>query len=114
MTSGMRTIIYPVRDLETAKATYGQLLGVAPSMDSPYYVQFNVGDQDIGLDPNGYSQGMTGPVGYWHVADIQETLQRLLAVGAEVQQGVRDVGGGKLIAVVRDADGNTIGLIQPT
>ena len=73
---------------------------------------FKVGDQEIGLDPNGHNQGMTGPVGYWYVNDIKNTLQSLLGVGAKVQQAVKDVGGGKLIASVKDADSNVIGLVQ--
>ncbi|MGD0256141.1 MAG: VOC family protein [Acidimicrobiales bacterium] len=112
MTSGIRTVIYPVKDLAQAKTLYGKLLGVAPYMDEPYYVGFRLGDQEIGLDPHGHSQGMTGPVGYWHVDDIQEILKLLLDAGAETQRVVRDVGGGKLIASVKDADGNSIGLIQ--
>jgi predicted enzyme related to lactoylglutathione lyase len=112
MTSGLRTVIYPVKDLARAKALYGTLLGVAPYMDEAYYVGFNVGGQDVGLDPHGHSQGMTGPVGYWHVADIQESLKLLLDAGAETLRPVGDVGGGKLIAAVKDADGNVIGLIQ--
>lgn len=112
MTSGFRTIIYPVKDLAKAKALYGALLGVAPEMDEPYYVGFRVGDQDIGLDPHGHSQGMTGPVGYYDVDDIKGSLELLLEAGAEVQQATRDVGGGKLIATVKDPDGNSIGLIQ--
>ena len=67
---------------------------------------------DVGLDPNGHSQGMTGPVAYSHVDDLQTTLQSLLAAGAEIQQAVKDVGGGKLVASVKDPDGNIIGLIQ--
>ena len=112
MTSGMRTIIYPVKDLAQAKALYGKLLGVAPYADEAYYVGFRVGDQEIGLDPHGHSQGMTGPVGYYEVDDINESLKALLDAGAEEQQAIRDVGGGKLIASVKDADGNIIGLIQ--
>jgi predicted enzyme related to lactoylglutathione lyase len=112
MTSGLRTVIYPVKDLARAKALYGTLLGVAPYMDEAYYVGFTVGGQDVGLDPHGHSQGMTGPVGYWHVADIQESLKLLLDAGAESLRPVGDVGGGKLIAAVKDADGNVIGLIQ--
>lgn len=112
MTSGIRTIIYPVKDLARAKALYGRLLGVEPSMDEAYYVQFDVGDQQVGRDPHGHSQGMTGPVGYWNVDDITASLTALLDAGAEEQQPVKDVGGGKLIAVVKDADGNGIGLIQ--
>jgi predicted enzyme related to lactoylglutathione lyase len=112
MTSGIRTVIYPVRDLVQAKALFTTLSGVKPLHDKPYYVGFSVEGQDIGLDPNGHSQGMTGPVGYWHVDDIKKTLQALLNAGAEAQQEVKDVGGGRLIASVKDADGNVIGLIQ--
>jgi predicted enzyme related to lactoylglutathione lyase len=112
MESGMKTIIYPVTDLARAKALYGALLGVAPAMDEAYYVGFRVADQDIGLDPHGHSKGMTGPVGYWNVENIEESLTLLLAAGAETQQAISDVGGGKLTATVKDADGNVIGLIQ--
>jgi predicted enzyme related to lactoylglutathione lyase len=55
---------------------------------------------------------MTGPLNYWHVDDIEKSLQNLLDAGAETQQAVRDVGGGKLIASVKDTDGNVIGLLQ--
>jgi predicted enzyme related to lactoylglutathione lyase len=112
MTEGLKTIIYPVNDIARAKTLYGKLLGVKPTMDEAYYVGFRVGDQDVGLDPNGHSQGMTGPIGYWHVDDIKKSLKLLLQSGAQAQQEIKDVGGGKLIASVKDADGNVIGLIQ--
>ena len=89
----MRTIIYPVKDLAQGKELYGKLLGVAPYADEVYYVGFSVEGQEVGLDPNGHSKGMTGPVGYWHVDDINESLGMLLGAGAELQQAVRDVGG---------------------
>ena len=98
MTKGVRTIIYPVTDIAQAKKLYISLLGVKPIMDEAYYVGFKVGDQDIGLDPNGHNQGMTGPVGYHHVNDIKKSLQLLLDAGAQLRQEVKDVGGGKLIA----------------
>ncbi|MBC7869427.1 MAG: glyoxalase [Chitinophagaceae bacterium] len=112
MNQGIKTIIYPVKDIARAKALYSQLLGVAPYMDEAYYVGFNVDGQDIGLDPHGYSKGMTGPIGYYHVDDIHKSLQSLLDAGAQAQQEVKDVGGGKLIASVKDVDGHIIGLIQ--
>ena len=112
MTEGVKTIIYPVKDLAQAKQLFSALLGVEPVADKPYYVGYRVGGQDIGLDPNGHRQGMTGPVCYWHVDDLRQTLQALLAAGAETQQDVKDVGGGKLTALVKDADGNIIGLLQ--
>ena len=112
MTSGLQTVIYPVKDLERAKTLYGALMGVEPYVDAPYYVGFRVGDQELGLDPNGHSQGLTGPLNYWEVEDIDESVKRLLAAGAEEHQAIRDVGGGKLIASVKDADGNITGLAQ--
>jgi predicted enzyme related to lactoylglutathione lyase len=112
MTSGIKTVIYPVKDLDRAKALYGAALGVEPDMDEAYYVGFSVDGQHIGLDPNGHNNGMTGPVGYFHVDDVNKSLAGLLAAGAVEQQTVQDVGGGKLVASVTDADGNVIGLIQ--
>lgn len=109
MNRGIRTVIYPVKDIAQAKTLYSKLLDVEPYADAAYYVGFRVGDQEIGLDPNGHKQGMTG---YYHVSDIKKSLQLLLDAGAKTQQEIKDVGGGKLIASVKDADGNIIGLIQ--
>lgn len=112
MNQGVKTIIYPVKDIAKSKAVFTTLLGVEPHGENPYYVGFKVGDQEIGLNPNGHNQGMTGPLCYYHVDDIQKSLQSLLDSGATTLQEVTDVGGGKLVASVKDADGNSIGLIQ--
>ena len=109
MNQGIKTVIYPVKDIARAKSLFSQLLGVEPYADQPYYVGFRVGDQDIGLDPNGHKAGTTA---YHHVDDIKKGLQLLLDAGAHLLQEVKDVGGGKLIAIVKDADGNIIGLLQ--
>ncbi|GAA4062036.1 VOC family protein [Nonomuraea soli] len=108
----VETIIYPVSDLAKAKTVFGALVGAEPYMDEVYYVGYHVDGQDIGLDPNGHRQGMTGPVCYWHVQDIAASLQRLLTTGAVLRQDITDVGGGKLTALVTDADGNVVGLTQ--
>jgi predicted enzyme related to lactoylglutathione lyase len=109
MTTGIKTIIYPVNDLARAKGVFSTLLGVEPAMDQPYYVQFIIGDQTIGLDPNGHKQGMTA---YWHVDDIRSSLESIQNAGGEVVEGIKDVGGGRQIAAVKDAEGNIIGLLQ--
>jgi predicted enzyme related to lactoylglutathione lyase len=114
MSEGVKTVIYPVRDINQAKAVFSALLETDPVMDQAYYVQFDVNGQDVGLDPNGHAKGMTGPVHYWHVTDIHGRVEALRAAGATVTQDVKDVGGGKLIATLIDADGNVIGLVQPT
>lgn len=112
MNQGFSLFVYPVKDLERAKTLYSKLLGVSPYADTPYYVGFRVGGQEIGLDPHGHTKGMNGPVGYWHVDDIKQSLQVLLEAGAQLQQEIKDVGGGRLIAWVKDADSNVIGLMQ--
>jgi len=112
MNQGIRVFIYPVKHIARAKTLYSRLLGVEPYTDEAYYVGFKVGDQEIGLDPNGHNKGMTAPVGYWQVGDIKKSLQSLLDAGAQLQQEVKDVGRGKLTASIKDADGNITGLIQ--
>jgi len=82
MTEGVKTIIYPVTDLARNRTLYSTLLGVQPYADEAYDVGFNVEGQDVGLDPHGRSQGMTAPVGYWHVDDIVESLKALLDAGS--------------------------------
>src|SRR4051812_45161386 len=109
---GIKQFVYPVRDIAQAKTLYSKLLGVEPYVDAAYYVGYKVGDQEIGLDPNGHNQGMTGPIGYYQVDDIKQSLQSLVDAGGQIQQDARDVGGGMLIASVKDADGNIIGLKQ--
>ena len=112
MNQGISLLVYPVKDIAQAKKLYSTFLGVEPYVDGAYYVGFRIGDQEIGLDPNGHSKGMTGPIGYCQVNDIQKSLQLLLDAVAQTQQEVTDVGGGMLIAWVKDADNNIIGLMQ--
>jgi predicted enzyme related to lactoylglutathione lyase len=112
MTQGIKTFIYPVKDAARAKSFYSKLLGIEPHCNEPYYIGFQVGDQEIGLVPSGHGAGLTAPLGYVHVADIQKTLQSLLESGAKIEQELKNVGGGRLIASVKDADANVIGLLQ--
>jgi len=101
-----------VSDLAKAKEVYAALLGLKPENDTPYYVGFEADDQHIGLLPNGGSRGMTAPVAYWHVPDIEAKLAEVTAAGATVQEAAHDVGGGRLVATFTDPDGNVLGLIQ--
>jgi len=111
-TQGAKTLLHPVSDLEKAKAVYEALLRTPPQNDDPYYVGFEAEGQHIGLVPGGGPQGMTSPVAYWHVPDIEAKLAEVTAAGASVKEPARDVGGGRLVATVTDPDGNVLGLIQ--
>jgi predicted enzyme related to lactoylglutathione lyase len=112
-TQGIKTVLHPVSDLAAAKAVYTALLGVAPQTDESYYVGFEAAGQHIGLVPGrGGPQSMTSPIAYWHVTDIEAKLAEVTAAGATVKESPHDVGGGRLVATVTDADGNVLGLLQ--
>jgi predicted enzyme related to lactoylglutathione lyase len=111
-TQGIKTVLHPVSDHAAAKPVYTALLGIAPQHDAPYYVGYEAEGQHIGLVPGGAAQGMTSPVAYWHVPDIEAKLTEVTAAGAQIKDPVRDVGGGRLVATVIDPDGNVLGLLQ--
>ena len=111
-TEGIKTVLHPVSDLAAAKAVYTALLGVEPQADAAYYVGYDAEGQHIGLVPGGAQQGMTSPVAYWHVPDIEAKLAEVTAAGGTVKDPVRDVGGGRLVATFTDPDGNVLGLLQ--
>ncbi|MCX4527164.1 MULTISPECIES: VOC family protein [unclassified Streptomyces] len=109
---GIKTVLHPVTDLAKAKTVYAALLGIEPQTDSDFYVGFDIAGQHIGLVPGAGTQGMTSPVAYWHVADIEAKLAEVTAAGGAVKNAPADVGGGRLVATVTDLDGNELGLLQ--
>ena len=111
-TEGIKIVLHPVSDLAAAKAVYTALLGMPPTSDSEYYVGYEAAGQQIGLVPGGGPQGMTSPVAYWRVPDIEAKLAEVTAAGATVKEPARDVGGGRLVATFTDPDGNELGVLQ--
>ena len=111
-TEGIKTVLHPVSDVGASKPVYAALLGMEPQQDAPYYVGFEAAGQTIGLVPGGGPQGMTSPVCFWHVADIEAKLAEVTAAGATLKEAAHDVGGGRLVATVTDPDGNVLGLLQ--
>jgi len=113
MFQGLRTVIYHVDDLEKAKAWYTSVLGTPPYFDAPFYVGYNVGGFELGLDPDaaGCTNG-DNAVAYWGVPDAEAAYQRLLGMGAEAHTAVQDVGEGILVAKVKDPFGNVVGIIE--
>ena len=111
---GLRTVIYKVGDLDRAKGWYRKALGIDPYFDEPFYVGFNVGGYELGLDPDTSSgaPGAAGALAYWGVANIEAALAHLVAAGAEPHTAVQDVGGGIRVASVCDPFGNLFGIIE--
>ena len=108
MARNIKLLVYPVKDAEKAKAFYGEFLDTQPYVEGVYYIGYKAGDQEVGLDPH----SRVGPIAYTDVKDIKRSLQALTEVGAEIVQDVKEVGRGLLIAQVKDADGNVVGLRQ--
>ena len=108
------TAIYYASDLGKAKAWYSDVLGVEPYFDEPFYVGFDVGGYELGLQPDRSKtlQGLGGSVSYWRVEDVEAAFERLLELGATVISQVEDVGDGIKTAIVQDPFGNALGIIQ--
>ena len=49
---------------------------------------------------------------FWHVDDIEATVKAVLDAGGTMRQEINDVGNGRRVAAVIDADGNVLGFIQ--
>lgn len=113
MFQGLRTVIYQVADIDAAKAWYTRALGVAPYFDQPFYVGFNVGGYELGLQADAPAQSaVENVVAYWGVGDVQKALDHLLALGASLKGALQDVGEGIQVATVRDPFGNVFGVIR--
>jgi predicted enzyme related to lactoylglutathione lyase len=107
---GIRTVIYPAPDLDASKAWFTALLGVGPYFDQPFYVGFDVGGYELGLDPN--ADPASGAQSYWGVPDIDAAYERLLTAGAQPRTDVTETGDGIRVAAVLEPGGTFLGLIE--
>lgn len=112
MARGLNALLFPSSDPAKTKRLLSVVLGAEPAFDDAYYVGWQMGGLNIGMDPNGRSRGMAGATPFFGVEDIQATVQALRALGAVLEEDVRPVGGGMLVAILSDQDGNMIGLSQ--
>ena len=92
MLRGMATVSYFAADLPAAGRWYTELLGVEPYFEVPgAYLEFRIGDyqHELGLINSNFAPAGTstdpapaGEILYWHVDDLQDSLARLLSMGA--------------------------------
>jgi catechol 2,3-dioxygenase-like lactoylglutathione lyase family enzyme len=107
---GLRTVIYPAPDLDANKAWFTQVTGTAPYFDEPFYVGFNVGGYELGLDPN--ADPATGAVSFWGVDSIEKAFAGLVEAGATVRSEIQDVGEGIKVASFFEPAGSVLGIIE--
>ncbi|GAB3996635.1 VOC family protein [Spirosoma daeguense] len=118
---GLATINFYATDHEAAKQWYSQFLGVEPYFNVPGYTEFRIGDfqHELGLidskyAPAGATEKPAGAIAYWHVDDLQATLDRLISLGATLYQPIIDhsQGQGRFVtASVIDPFGNILGIM---
>ncbi len=113
MIQGLRTVIYQVDDLQAAKDWYSSVLDIKPYFDEVFYVGFNVGGYELGLDPDGekVTKG-NNAIAYWGVSDIQTASRKLRELGAETIAEATAVGEGIFVAQFKDPFGNVFGIIE--
>jgi len=110
---GLRTVVYKVSDIGKAKEWYSSLLGINPYFDQVYYVGFNVGGFELGLDPdNSNVTKGNNSVSYWGVKNIESAMSKAIELGAEKNSDIQDVGEGIKVASVKDPFGNVLGIIE--
>ena len=110
---GLRTAIYKVADVDAAKKWYEKVFLTQPYFDEPFYVGFNIGGYELGLQPEDEATNSKpeSVLTYWGVEDITREYQRILNLGAVPHNEPENVGGEIMVASVKDSWGNIIGLI---
>jgi predicted enzyme related to lactoylglutathione lyase len=110
---GLRTTIYKVGDIGKAKEWYMKAFETEPYFDESFYVGFNIGGYELGLQPeeNPVSEKAASVISYWGVENIKEAYTKLIALGATENEKPFNVGGELMTATVKDPFGNLIGLI---
>lgn len=110
---GLRTAIYKVGDINAAREWYANVFETQAYFDEPYYVGFNIGGYELGLQPEGIptKDKVENVVVYWGVDDIGTEFNKFIASGGTQHEKPKDVGGGIMVATLKDPWGNIIGLI---
>ncbi|MGW4772211.1 VOC family protein [Nocardia sp. NPDC004278] len=121
MLRGMATVSFYADDLEAAKSWYTEVLGFAPYYAVPGgYYEFRIGDyqHELGIINRKFAPAAAqnqpgGAILHWHVDDLQQSFNRLLALGAKQYAPITPHGDGTFItASVIDPFGNILGIMQ--
>lgn len=115
---GFATVNYYAADHTAAIEWYTKVLGIPPYFNKPGYAEFRIGDyqHELGIidakyKPKGSATTPGGEVIYWHVDHLEETLNRLLELGATAYEPIIERGPGFVTASVLDPFGNILGIM---
>lgn len=107
---GLRTIIYPSSNLERDTIWWSKVLGFEPYFKEPFYVGFNVGGYELGLNPD--ADLSLGQQTYFGVDNVDEAVGLLVENGCIVKEAPQERGGGIITASVTREDGQQINVIN--
>jgi predicted enzyme related to lactoylglutathione lyase len=122
MLRGLATVSFYADDLRAAKEWYSAFLGIdayyAFPKDDPAYIEFRIGDYEHELGfidrkyaPHPATEKAGGEIVFWHVDDLQATLDRLLELGATLHEKITPHEDGFITASVVDPFGNILGIM---
>lgn len=102
-----------VADLPRNKAWFEEILGVPPSIENGFFVEFRLGSSALCLHPADEKSPLTtgGSVGYWRVHELAKAVEHFISHGASLYRGPLDIGNGEAICQMRTPFGNVVGLI---
>ncbi|GEK78975.1 VOC family protein [Agrococcus baldri] len=122
MLRGFANLNLVADDVPAAIEWYSKVLDqppyfVRPETGAPEYAEFRFGDDEdeLALMSSAYRPSLSEPGGAvmsMHVDDAAASLERLLELGATVQQPLMERGEGWWNATVADPFGNLLGIIQ--
>jgi len=107
---GLRTTIYKVTDLPKAKEWYSKAFNAKPYFDESFYVGFNIGGYELGLQNEKVAVGENVSV-FWGVEDIEAAYKYFVECGATEVEKPMNVGENIMVATLKDPWGNLLGLI---
>ncbi|TXD35660.1 VOC family protein [Lujinxingia vulgaris] len=110
---GLRTVVYPVDDLQKARAWYVKAFGVEPYFENERYIGFDVCGYELGLmaASGDLTPSLGGSETLWGVGDIQAEFERLVGLGARALVEPWHTGEGIWVASLADPFGNRLGLV---
>ncbi len=120
---GMANVSYWADDVKAAREWYNEVFGSEPyfqrpDTENPAYIEYRVGDyqQEVGVinqqyRPQSSAGSSGGAILYWHVDDIEQSLERLLSLGGKPYQPITKWGEGFITAAVIDPFGNILGIM---
>ena len=112
MSNRLDTILCEVSEMPRAVAFYKAILAIEPSIESPHWTSFPMGEVSLALHPR-YSSSETSGGGWVvgiQVMSLTETKEILSSLGKEPGRE-HEIPGGKLLEFT-DPDGNRIQAIE--